>query len=765
MLHEILLSLSGLQSPIWIQEKQSEGGDENGFNQYVSPPERAMLETLAHLHDLHVRIKGATTKSSTGHWSMVCRAVSASIADVHLGRFMDKIIQVESAILKKDAGYVGAYEIVPLSTIVTEFAPWTRRLEWIWFVVQHLDPELKHAKGTHRPSSASILDLLEHETHTGYSDIEDMAIDLLTVAQRAWMRAVSLWVLYGKLPTSGAEDFLVKPNPHLLSTTDAFLVDPSLQPNFVNAGASNALLMIGSALNQLNSQSLSVASTLQGSSNPTILLLPRHLGLLESLRYPLNSSLLENVLSTINQSISENALSQILPRPLVMQLLQVILRYVLLDHGEFTVSLVAHADERITNRQQTQTAARPVRNIGRLDDLAIKDAEINGILSKTMAELVALRGDEDGEDDVFHFAKKILSLKTVDVQHGQQMIATLLPTPTLLYITIPPSSPLHIFLSSQDIQTYALINAYLLSIRRADLHLSALWKLTSQRRCHPSPLGPPRSASRVGQAKLAARRSREDRRAKRTRRYWICASKAVFVTNELEAYLQGEVIQSSWTHFRKWIDGGDKGILSAKSSRPCTASTGDQMKMTEVSHGTYDASGSGGRSQPSDPRTLAEAHRAYLRALNAALFITNDDWMTMLKDLLNQIDHFIALFSRLQTVWEGLDLQEDDGVVDAFSNYAQNEKEVLTEMDRTSDAIEGTLVGLVNKIRDMEKEKRTGVGMDNVVQRLSDVELNGSKFVPWQARTVDRLVMKLDSLAGRQEERIGIEIAEGYDDE
>lgn len=768
MLHEILLSLSGLQSPIWAQVQSPERIEGKSYNHYVSPPEKAMLETLAHLHNLHLQIKDATTRFSNTHPSMVCRAVSSSISEVYLGRFMDKVIEVETGILKKDAGYVGAYDIVPLSTIVSEFAPWTRRLEWLLSITGHLDPAYNRDQDSRQISAASILRILERETHTGYSDIEEMAMNLLAVAQRAWMRAAALWTLYGKLPAAGCEDFCVKRNPDPTSTTDAFLLDHSLVPLFLDPGAANTLLSIGSALNQLRSQSRSSAVSLKGSSDPSLILIPSHLRLLHSLQYPLNPSLLASVLLSINQSISENALSQILPRHLVLQLLEVILRYMLLDHGEFAVLLVAHADEHVLNRQQAQTAARPVRKIGRLDDVAIKETEVNGVFSKALAELAALRGDEDAEDGIMRLAKKMLSLRLVDVQDEPQMISTILPTPTLLHMTIPASSALHIFLSARDIQSYALLNAYLLSIHRAGLHLSALWKLSSQRRCHPTPLGPPRSASRAGQAILAARRSRDGWRTKRTRRHWTSASKALFMINELEAYLQGEVIQSSWLHFRKWIMGEDQFLSSsARSSRPGTASSTGQIKATGVLNDTYTLDGSGADSRPrppSDPRALAEAHRAFLRALDIALFFTNVDFVGRLKMFFGQIDHFIGLFSRLQTVWEGLDLQEDDGVVDAFSNYAHDEKEVLAEMDRTRDSIEGALLELVAAVREIEKDKRSGSGMNMMVKGLSDVELNGTKFVPWQARTVDRLVMKLDSLAGRHEEERD-EIVDGYDDE
>lgn len=714
-----------------------------------------MLDTLAHLRDLHVKIKRTTTTLSTKHESMVCRAVSSSITDIHLGRFMDKIMQVESLILQKDAAYVGAYEIVPLSTVVAEFAPWTRRLEWLWSIAQQLDPGPRKSV-----CGANVLDILENETHTGYSDIEDMAVELLIVAQKTWMRAASLWILYGKLPSSGANDFCIKPNPSPTSAMDEFMIDPSLTPKLVNPGASHAFISAGSAMSQLRSRARSIAFAQGGFHDISMSLLRDHLALLESLRYPLNPSLFESVLSAINSSTSKNALSQILPRPLVMQLLHVAMRYMLLGQGEFAVSLIGHADDRVNDRQRAQTATRPVRKMGKLDGLAVKEAELNGILSKTMAEIAAVQAYDDLEDEILHLAKKLIHLKAAGDHDDPHLIAKLLPMPTLLQLTIPANSPLHMFLSSDDAKLYATINAYLLSIHRADLHLSSLWTLSSQRRCYPSPLGPPRSSTQSGRFRLEARRLRDAQRHTRTRGHWTCASKILFLVNELEAYLQGEVIQSSWTCFHEWLQGKDKSYSSsAKSSRPGTASSGEPSDFVQVLGGAD-------KGVPTDPRAMAEAHRKYLHALNAAIFLTNKEFVAILKELLNQTDHLIALFSRLQTVWDGLDLQEDEGVVDAFSDYANDENEVLSEMDRTRHDVEGLLSSVVDKIRNIEKDKRTGVGVSSEIEEsLNSINLNGTRaFVPWQARTVDRLVMKLDGLAGRQDEDRQ-DLLEGYDDD
>jgi len=759
MLHEILLSLSGLPSPIWDQIQRGPGPESHGLADYVSPPETAMLQTLAHLSELHSTVRDAAGGISTSHPSMVCRAVSATMTETHLGAFRKEIVRVESSILQKDAGYVGGYGIVPLSTIVADFTPWTRRLEWLRSVLNYILAESPTTGRSHPCVAADILNFLEKEAQTGYSDIEEMATVLLSVGQRAWMRTVATWLLYGRLPPFGKEDFCVQQHPEAPSPLEEYSIDPALVPDILNGDAAEALLATGSALNQLRFQRHSSLGSCVGSSEPVEALLPRHLNLLESLSYPLNASLLSNVLASINQSMSENVLSQLLPHHRVIQLLDVIQDYVLLGHGEFAVLLIAHADDRVADRQRSHATARPVRKVGRIDDLAIKDTELKGIMSKTWAELASVQRDEEMETEVAMLAKRLLALqRLIGMKDAQAAISTLLPTPTVLSLTLPPSSSLSLFISSADIQTYAIINAYLLSIRRAGIHLASLWQLSPLRRGQPAPVAP---------SIIAARRTRDWRRMQRTRGHWACASKTLFVLSELGAYFHGEVVERSWQHFRRWINGKETEVgSSAVSSRPGTASSAAERPphpsqyVAASSPLSLDPAADRVHQRSRDPRALAAAHRACLQALNAALLLDNQGFLKVLKTLLNLVDHYVALFSRLQSTWQGLDLQDDDGVVDAFSNYAQDEKDVLVEMDRTRDVMEKVLVSLVDEVKEVEKDPDA---RSRMVTGMTQLELSGKTFVAWKGRTIDRLVMKLDSLTGMQEDKSGYHGYDRYD--
>ena len=202
MLHEILLSLSGHPSPLLT-------ADHSSPTSILSPPEKALLTSVAHLSNLHCKLIAHTGKIATTHPSSICQAVATAISSVHLTKFQQKVLEVEDGILRKDSLSVGAYNIVPLTAIVQEFSGWTRRMEWFLEIVEFM---IRGNGGAERSkcSGAMIIDKLCDSIQTGYADIEESALTLVKVAETAWLKQVSAWILYGRLPSFGKEDFFVQ---------------------------------------------------------------------------------------------------------------------------------------------------------------------------------------------------------------------------------------------------------------------------------------------------------------------------------------------------------------------------------------------------------------------------------------------------------------------------------------------------------------------------------------------------------------------------
>lgn len=202
MLHEILLSLSGHPSPL-LRPDTAQPHALSG----ISPAERQLLASAAHLSEVHIKVISYTAQVANSHSSTICRAVATAIDSIHLAAFQRKVLDVEESILQDDPELVGAYNIVPLTAVMSEFKDWTRRMDWLWEMVQFMLAKDKKGEVCH---GAQLMDRLRLELQSGYRDVQETALSLVAVAETAWLKQVSAWILYGRLPSFGTEDFFVQ---------------------------------------------------------------------------------------------------------------------------------------------------------------------------------------------------------------------------------------------------------------------------------------------------------------------------------------------------------------------------------------------------------------------------------------------------------------------------------------------------------------------------------------------------------------------------
>jgi hypothetical protein len=440
----------------------------------------------------------------------------------------------------------------------------------------------------------------------------------------------------------------------------------------------------------------------------------------------------------IRMSLSQTVLSRLLPLPKITEVLSVLHDFLLLGRGEFPMALVSFAEKRMRSKSE---ALNTTKSSNSLDRLTVKQADAAVILAHAWAELYSLQNEEDPLDDGLDVARELVHLSVTKNEAMQALsdgIADtntlvgisnvyfndlLFSTPTSLSLRLRP--PLDLFLTQTDMETYSKMHAYLLGIRRAQIRLSELWKLTPLRRTHPAPWGPPLSNKRGGKERLQSAREREKRRAMAMRGVWASGSAVLFVLSELGSYLQGEVIGGSWSHFRQWLEGG----RSLPASE--TVTSADKTQET-CQH---------------DPETITVAHRSYLVSISHALFVTDIPFTRTLRDLLTKIDNFIALITHLQTVQVHLDLETDQGVVDSLANYAEDEKKVWANLQMARSDLDKSVSELVTRLRDID-DLRDDVGANRggeaaaSVPGVDNTQMN--EYVPWKPAGVDRLLMSLD---------------------
>ncbi|CAK7262875.1 hypothetical protein SEPCBS57363_000268 [Sporothrix epigloea] len=869
MLHEILLSLSGHSSPLLQPDAASSHvtpghghtrAQRVAAESALSPSELALLSDLARLSQLHIRLRTHAAHIAAVHPSVVCRAVAAAIVSVHLAAFQRDVLAIEETVLKRDAALVGAYDIVPLTAVVGAFADWPRRFEWLWTVAQYISPEadigtpatIKLPKPTVKaapamPSGAQLINHLRSELQTGYEDIERTARSLVRVAETAWLKQVSAWILYGRLPSFGGDDFFVQQEASTADTTGKYVCASQHLPDFVAPATAASMLFIGRSLVHLRAKTDSRGSNgprashwlsdgVAGASSDAVVSsgnyhLSAQLQELSKLSYPLDGVALSRTIAHIRAVLSRTALRQLLPPAKVVGMLQLLRDFFLLGRGEFAMALVEQADETMRSRWQRSdgAGAAPPTTAGgvrSMKALIVKDGEVAAVLTRTWVALGAMHGHNtnadlgEEEDERLELAREILRLVLqksttsaassaailqpvtsstasglVSGRHGQASLESLAATPFQnLLFSVPASLvlqipyPLDLVLSATDLQMYSAIHAYLLSIRRAHLRLTGLWKLSSLRRHYPPPPGPPyggRGSHSLKQAQML--RERYTVRADTLRSMWATASAAIFFLAEMENYLQTDIVVELWDGFEQWLTVGkdaptrQTGLGNAShrkaSQRDRNADDhnddaimvdldkdGDSDDNNDIwldeglareddSCVTVDDTSTASH----DPQSLATAHRQYLRRMVRRLLLDRPQWTDPLYALLVSIDQMTAFVHRLQALWQALDLESDVGVVDAFVDLEREQQDVLGALSLVERSVRGGVLSVVDVLRDLEGEE-DGRGQEDDVddeEGDEDYAFSGDSrpgqglraagaYVPRRVGRVDRLLMKLD---------------------
>ncbi|KAL2196866.1 gamma-tubulin complex component protein [Corynascus similis CBS 632.67] len=787
MLQEILLSLSGHPSPL-LRSAASPPDSNNPLSDdtLISPPERALLASLARLSDLHVRLLTATAHAAASHPSVICRAVAAAVDSAHLAAFRHKVLEVEATVLRRDAALVGAYDAVPLTAVVAEFTGWERRLEWLSRVV-----EVVHREGC---TGARLMDFLRGELQTGYRDVEEAARSLVGVAEAAWVKQVAAWVLYGRLPGFGERDFFVVKKIKMAEGEEGegervgeeFACEMELLPGFVTPATAASMLFIGKSLNQIRARSAG-DYTLRGTDH-----LSTQLTRLAALRHPIDSATFARTIADIRQFLSRTTLQRLLPLSRVLETLQLLRDFFLLRRGEFAMALTQQADEKIRSRWKRAENLAYEKREG-LINVTVKEGEVAAVLARTWAAMGAMQGEHAEEDEGLELARDLLRLSIaksrnttpvtpISAENGLPVIAPtpfrnlLFSVPVVLTLKIP--SPLDLFLSHSDLQTYTAINSYLLSLRRAHIRLTDLWKITSLRRHHPAPPGPPYGSTRGGRERVLLLRQRHAARSSILRNSWATASAAIFFLGEVEGYLQTEVVAGLSDGFHRWLTTGEDEQRhddqnSGVKQTPGPAPPGEDIDM--IDDNDDDNNNDGGDNDdddiwlaestsphPStiqaslhhDPQTLATSHRQFLHALANRLLLTQQSFTDPLYELLVQIDHLVALIHRLHSVWMAADLEMDAGVVDAFVDLEREERDVQGEIRGVERRVKKGIEGLIAELRRLEGSaalRGGGDGGDFEVGAVDESQDEGElvmrecgEYLPRRVGGIDRLLMKLD---------------------
>lgn len=769
MLHEVLLALSGHPSPLFDSQQLDK-------LPAVTPSEHALLDSIGRLARTHRALKRHVQLIASRHPSVICRAVASAIANGHLLAFQNAILVVEKQILTSDSNRVAAYNAVPLAGIVSSFSGWHRLIEWYWetacfmLLSEHGFSD-DFASDSYRDGPATI-NHLRKECSTGYPDIEKASLDLSRVAEQTWLRLFSSWLLKGEIPQNSQADFFLQ------RESGRTVVVQGLLPDFLPAEVASSMLYIGKTLNYMSSpnpMTFRPSSSATNRPTPSSSSRVQYIRKISTLKSPFTSSEFAGAVVDIRSLLSANLTQTILPVEGLLDTLARLRDFFMIRKPGFAESLITESGNQV--RARSEQMKNPSQKSNALAGIVMRDSEAGKILANTWAAMAsALRMDQTVDTQLEWARENIVLMlgdpasdsqdKLWDAENAATSQQLQVPRslfgsfllPTHSHLSLVVKAPLDLFLASKDIEAYAVINSYLVAIRRAHMRSTNLWNQSHLRKGASTTV---KTASSYKYKMFTSRKTRERSamREKKLRSTWASVSATMFFLTELGEYLNSEVVAESWNTFYSWFHGREYKSRSAHSrvttatdialSRPQTAASGsvhasfatDFSRLSMTNPAASDSAATkNDLSARQDPEILSEAHRQYLRTLIDSLLLTQESFTRSLSALLVRLDQVVALVLRLQSVQDSLDLH-DEGVDDGFSEkYASEEREVVADLRMANDKLKASFNHTTEQLRAIGASAPS-------MPKLQDAH-SRSGFVPWNDGNVDRLLLRLDLKLG-----------------
>jgi hypothetical protein len=665
--------------------------------------------------------------------------VANGIETHQLQRFRSRISEVEESILKRDTGTVDGYDIVSLAKLVNAFDGWERILRYLHDLVESISPgsgslDTLRKEGS-KMSGAGIIDRLRKDIYTGYPTLEEISLHLLKIAETAWLREISTWVLYGRLPSSFAygsnsasTDFFIteldgevdQNGEDEIGIPKKYSINKNLLPGFIPHQTASSVLFIGRALSMIRLRG-SLATNQSTSSaavaSPEMTLLPIHLSFLQSLQSPLSPQKLTNAIAEIRLSLSRHTLQTLLPAERILESIYVFREFYLLGRGEFALNLIEQASEQVRSRWR-----RPGAGKTSTQGPLIKEGEVSAILTRTWGVLSSLQGEEgvderlDTARDLFYLSLHKPPQTTPGRKPGESFSDVLVGVPVSLNIDL--TWPLELFLQPNDLEEYNAIFVYLIAVRKTQMRLHGLW----QGRRNPP-------VDQLSKEEWANRKVILRNRESKERRIWATASIIVFFLETLVSYWQGEVIENAFTTLVEIVaptkqhgDNSDNEEVdiwkrsSTYSERPNTAASNQAASQERIQQ---------------DPESLMRAHQGYLAAIKRNVFLSDIVFAPLIKRLLQECENLASGIERLRHQCTISDLQ-----VDGMEGFGDEERERRLVLNRCKE-VTSLLKQLMGRLHRIDEER------DSWDEELFPTE-SGIPGVNHERTKVDRLLMRMD---------------------
>ncbi|KAF9282887.1 Gamma-tubulin complex component 4 [Mortierella alpina] len=678
MLHELLVTLSGYPGDIFRPFPQEpEVATTFAVTDFpmLHPAEKEGLDRLAQLGFYFREFNAfiASCRSTFSHSFQKPGTPAPSQPGLYLTAFANSlerklqgyrqvIVDTESAILSGEDNLGGT---VPLPTIAARFAPF----QLVFPAIFRLITEIQHASTSNTPYvGGRLIDLLQDRAASGVPIQKEWMDELLRGCCGVMMRQIVCWVVYGQIQDPFAEFFIVRCRPgssasdserssaNLLRSRSAtsftatqkassnnlaapiskwqaeYALDERMIPIMIPSTLVEAMLFIGK----------SIATAGQAQPKPTPIpqsMTARHLELIlplvDAISKPsapdsqsisgeiLNLNHLTNVIHQIRRDIANHLWVVVQVGEKVIRTLKSFRRYFLLCDGEYGLGLIEVLEEFKRNRLSRLGQFSSATSAS----VSIRDQDLGGMLSKAAQNTPA-------QDDPALQSFELRLLKTpktkdssgestdVSVTKTTRMFDDqLLGIPVRLWYTL--AWPLDLFLTSEDIEHYGDVFAFLMTVRKAQVKLQQAWidvkALTQQLRNRRRGRGARAYDKRIKGTDSA--NTDYEQEAEMLKYIGTIRSDMIFVVDCLWTYIQMDVIGPTY----------------------------DSLLQTIVTHEADHRNPAGNPSASASSHSFDSIHSSHAEALHEirrACFLTSTTISSTIKSILSGTETFCGILGR-----------------------------------------------------------------------------------------------------------------------
>ncbi|KAG0202398.1 Gamma-tubulin complex component 4 [Mortierella sp. GBA30] len=778
MLHELLVTLSGYPGDIFRPFPQEpEPATTFAITDFplLHPSEKEGLDRLAQLgfyfrefnnfiascRRLPSRNYGTSvvTETPTTLQPGLYLKAFANALERKLQCYRQVIVDTEAAILSGEDNLGG---VVPLPTITARFAPF----QLVFPAISNLIAEIRSASTSETPfTGGRLINFLQDKAASGVPIQKEWMDELLRGCCAVMMRQIVSWVIYGQIQDPFGEFFIVQCQPvsdakytgiqrgqaseSLLRSRSAtafrttrisstntsssmssikweteYALDETTIPAMIPTTLAEAMLFIGKSIataRQAKPKPIPIPQSM--TSHHLELIMPLVDRTSRSIALDshsmsgeiLNLNLLSSVMHQIRRDIADHLWVVVQVGERVVRTLESFRKYFLLCDGEYGLGLIDALEEFKRNR---------LSRLGQFSSadstsISIRDHDLGGMLSKAAQNTSA-------QDDPALQSFELRLLKRSKAQEGAKGSSDSATTgmfddqhlgiPIRLWYTL--TWPLDFFLTNDDIEHYADVFAFLLTVRKAQVKLQQAWievktmtqQLNSRRRG--------RGARAYSQRIKGAENDHADYEQETEMLKYIAVirSDMIFVVDCLWTYLQTDVIGPTY-------DSLLQNIITQDTDQRHTGDINSSSPL--ISAHTFD--------------TIHSSHAEALYEIRRACFLTSTTLSSTIKSILAGAEIFCGILGRRAAGQNGfqvgIDEDQDESIWQDWADISRLNQAFRDDTKKLFSNL--SIVSRSGTLGDGPSLKRSVSGLG------SSIIGNGSKSFD-VIRQVDQLLLRLE---------------------